>query len=65
MGAADAIRAAGEKVERLRASPALPRDEALGLFDDAFAELGNAAAQASLLRNVHPKSEKEVSIGAD
>jgi thimet oligopeptidase len=55
--ARDAIRDAGEKVERFRASPALSRDEALGLFDDAFAELGNAAAQASLLRNVHPSAE--------
>ena len=57
MSASDAIRAAGEKVERLRATPSLSRDEALGLFDDAFAELGNAAAQASLLRNVHPSAE--------
>ena len=55
--AREAIRAAGEKVERLRSTPSLPRDEALGLFDDAFAELGNAAAQASLLRNVHPSAE--------
>ena len=49
-----AVRVAREKVERLRTAPSLSRDEALGLFDDAFAELGNAAAQASLLRNVHP-----------
>jgi thimet oligopeptidase len=55
--AREAIRAAGEKVERLRAATGLSRDEALGLFDDAFAGLGNAAAQASLLRNVHPSSE--------
>jgi thimet oligopeptidase len=51
---ADVIREAREKVERLRSGPPLPRDEALALFDDAFAGLGNAAAQASLLRNVHP-----------
>ncbi len=51
---AEAIREAREKVERLKGAPALPRDEALGLLDDAFAVLGNAAAQASLLRNVHP-----------
>ena len=57
MSARDAIRAAGEKVERFRSTPSLTRDEALGLFDDAFAELGNAAAQASLLRNVHPSAE--------
>ncbi len=55
--ASRAIRVAGEKVERLRSTPSLSRDEALGLFDDAFAELGNAAAQASLLRNVHPSPE--------
>ncbi len=57
MSAREAIRVAAEKVERLRSDPSLGRDEALGLFDDAFAELGNAAAQASLLRNVHPSSE--------
>jgi len=57
VAAREAIRAAGEKVERLRATPSLSRDEALGLFDDAFADLGNAAAQASLLRNVHPSAE--------
>jgi thimet oligopeptidase len=55
--AAAAVREAREKVERLRREPSLSRDEALGLFDDAFAELGNAAAQASLLRNVHPSAE--------
>ncbi|HQR30147.1 MAG TPA: M3 family metallopeptidase, partial [Anaeromyxobacteraceae bacterium] len=54
MTAAEAIRAAREDAERLRSGPALPRDEALRLFDDAFAALGNAAAEASLLRNVHP-----------
>jgi thimet oligopeptidase len=55
--AADAIRVAREKADRFRASPALPRDEALALLDDAFAALGNAAAQASLIRNVHPSAE--------
>ena len=54
MSARDAIPVAREKIERFRTEAARPRDEALGLLDDAFAELGNAAAQASLLRNVHP-----------
>ena len=62
MSAREAIRVAAEKVERLRSDPSLGRDEALGLFDDAFAELGNAAAQASLLRNVHPSSEVRRSL---
>ena len=57
MPARDAIEAARGKIERFRAAASLPRDEALGLLDDAFAELGNAAAQASLLRNVHPSAE--------
>ncbi|MEI6223438.1 MAG: M3 family metallopeptidase [Deltaproteobacteria bacterium] len=57
MPARDAIEAARGKIERFRATASLPRDEALGLLDDAFAELGNAAAQASLLRNVHPSAE--------
>ncbi len=57
MSARDAIEAARGKIERFRAAASLPRDEALGLLDDAFAELGNAAAQASLLRNVHPSAE--------
>ncbi len=52
-----AIQAAREKIEQFRSSPSLPRDEALGLLDDAFALLGNAAAHASLLRNVHPSAE--------
>ena len=55
--AREAIRLARERVERLKSGGGLPRDEALGLHDDAFALLGNAAAQASLLRNVHPSAE--------
>lgn len=56
VSAAEAIQAAREMTGRLRAGPSLARDEALTLFDDAFAVLGNAAAQASLLRNVHPSA---------
>jgi thimet oligopeptidase len=55
--AGEAIRLARELVERLKSEGALPRDQALGLLDDAFALLGNAAAEASLLRNVHPSAE--------
>jgi thimet oligopeptidase len=55
--AREAIRLARERVERLKSGGALPRDEALGLYDDAFALLGNAAAEASLVRNVHPSAE--------
>jgi thimet oligopeptidase len=55
--ASEAVRQAGELVARLTAGGSLPRDEALGLFDDAFAILGNAAAEASLQRNVHPSAE--------
>jgi thimet oligopeptidase len=36
------------------ARPPPPREEALALLDDAFALLGDAAARASLVRNVHP-----------
>ena len=57
VSAAEAIQAAREMTARLRTERTLPRDEALRLFDDAFAVLGNAAAQASLLRNVHPSAE--------
>jgi thimet oligopeptidase len=57
VSARDAIQVAREKIERFRAETSLPRDASLGLLDDAFAELGNAAAQASLLRNVHPSAE--------
>jgi thimet oligopeptidase len=55
--AREAVRLAREMVERLKAGGAMPRDLALSLYDDAFALLGNAAAQASLLRNVHPSAE--------
>ena len=55
--AREAIRLAREMVERLKSGGAMARDLALLLFDDAFALLGNAAAQASLLRNVHPSAE--------
>jgi thimet oligopeptidase len=55
--AREAIRLAREMVERLKSGGAMPRDLALSLFDDAFALLGNAAAQASLLRNVHPSAQ--------
>ena len=55
--AREAIRLAREMVERLKSGGAMARDLALSLFDDAFALLGNAAAQASLLRNVHPSAE--------
>ena len=55
--AGEAIRLAREMAERLKSGGAMPRDLALSLFDDAFALLGNAAAQASLLRNVHPSAE--------
>src|SRR5512136_1247062 len=57
MPAAEAIRAAREKAGRLRGASGLGRDEVLALLDDAFAVLGNAAAQASLARNVHPSAE--------
>ena len=57
MSAPEAIRLAREMVERLKSDGAMARDLALTLFDDAFALLGNAAAQASLLRNVHPSAE--------
>ena len=57
MSASEAIRLAREMVERLKSGGAMSRDLALSLFDDAFALLGNAAAQASLLRNVHPSAE--------
>jgi thimet oligopeptidase len=57
VSAPEAIRLAREMVERLKSGGAMARDLALALFDDAFALLGNAAAQASLLRNVHPSAE--------
>jgi len=53
--AAEAIRVAREM--RGAAEAASPRSRATrrsALLDDAFAVLGNAAAQASLVRNVHP-----------
>ena len=55
--ARESIRLAREMVERLRSGGAMPRDAALALYDDAFALLGNAAAHASLVRNVHPSAE--------
>ena len=57
MDVRDAVRAAREAADALKTRPGLSRDEALALFDDAFAVLGNAAAEASLLRNVHPAPE--------
>jgi thimet oligopeptidase len=56
VSAREAIRLAREMVERLKSGGAIPRDPALSLFDDAFGLLVNAAAQASLLRNVHPSA---------
>jgi thimet oligopeptidase len=53
----DSVAAARESARRLKEGQGLSRDEALRLFDDAFAVLGNAAAEASLLRNVHPSAD--------
>jgi thimet oligopeptidase len=45
------------EAERFREMPKSPRDEALRAFDDAFAALADAAARASLARNVHPDAK--------
>ncbi|HEU4382214.1 MAG TPA: M3 family metallopeptidase [Anaeromyxobacteraceae bacterium] len=51
----EAVRRAREGAARLAALPApAPRDEALELFDEAFALLADAGARASLARSVHP-----------
>jgi len=61
---AEFLEASREDVRRARAAAAAlkepaprSRDESLALFDDGFALLGDAAARASLCRNVHPSKE--------
>jgi len=51
------IRRARAAAAQMRSSSSAPRDERLGLFDDAFALLADASARASLCRNVHPSPE--------
>jgi len=49
------VAAARAAAARLKAmAPPRARDEALDLYDEAFARLGDAAARAGLARNVHP-----------
>ena len=50
----EAVRRARQGAARLAAMAAPARDEALELFDEAFALLGDAGARAGLARNVHP-----------
>ena len=45
------------EADRFAAMKDAPRAESLRAFDDAFAALGDAAARASLTRNVHPDAK--------